>query len=252
MAGRVKAARAADDERGRVPRGQATEMREQIEGRLRELARRAGVRGAPPAVVGAALVLAAAAMAWAAWRWWPGASESAGEPVVVRASAVESSAPAASSETTPAALVVHVVGAVRHPGVYELPEGARVSAALEAAGGALPDARLSAVNLARPLADGEQIAVPDEDEVAAGVSGLGAATLGGVPAPAAAPGAPLDINAADAAALDTLPGVGPSTAQKIVADREANGPFASVADLGRVSGIGPKKLEQLKGLVVVR
>jgi competence protein ComEA len=100
--------------------------------------------------------------------------------------------------------------------------------------------------------------VPTKDEFAKGVTVRGAPGAGPAGAPsgggaAVAPGgAPIDLNTADATQLDTLPGVGPSTAAKIVADREANGPFASVDDLGRVSGIGPKKLDSLRDLVCVR
>jgi len=140
--------------------------------------------------------------------------------------------------------------------MYELPSGARVAEAVEAAGGLLANAAQAGINLARIVADGEQISVPTADEVARGVAG-GATGTGPGPAP---PGtgasgvaqALVNINTADATALDALPGVGPSTAEKIVADREANGPFSSADDLGRVAGIGPKKLEELKPRVCVR
>ena len=148
------------------------------------------------------------------------------------------------SSTTSAVLAtvtVHVVGEVRRPGVYELPGGARAVDAVVAAGGLLGDAEQSAVNLARVVADGEQIAVPRQGEAA---SGMGSA-VGGV----AAAGGKVDLNSASEAQLDTLPGVGPATAQKIVADRTANGPFRRVDDLMRVPGIGPAKFESLKDLV---
>jgi competence protein ComEA len=127
------------------------------------------------------------------------------------------------------------------------------------------NAAQASINLARLLSDGEQIAIPTEDEYAranAGTAsqngsgaGKGVASPGG--ASAENPGAPsagtiVNINTADAAALDALPGVGPSTAAKIVSDREANGPFASADDLGRVSGIGPKKLEALRDFIRVQ
>lgn len=234
-------------------------IRDELEERLGELARRAGLSGAPPAAVAAGLVLACVAVVWAAWQWWPRGGEVTGGVGVEQAAARSEPASVTPAVEASAAVVVHVVGAVRHPGVYELASDSRVAAAIDAAGGALPNAVLAAVNLARPISDGEQILVPTEDEVASR-AGAGAAAAGGAPVPGGAagsgggstPGAPVNINTADAAALDTLPGVGPSTAQKIVADREANGPFASPEDLGRVSGIGPKKLEQLKGLVSVR
>lgn len=237
--------------------------REMIESRTRELLRRMGLGDVQPGVALAAMALCAIAVTWAAWRWWPqgadggarGGLSVAAEPSIATTAeaAVEPSA-----APVPAGSMVHVAGAVRHPGVYELGPGARVVDAVEAAGGALADARLASVNLARPVTDGEQILVPDEDDVptpAATTSGAGAIAAGGGGAGAlgtAVPGAQVDLNSADQALLDTLPGVGPSTAAKIIADREANGPFTSAEDLRRVSGIGEKKFEALKDLVCVR
>jgi competence protein ComEA len=154
---------------------------------------------------------------------------------------------------------VHVVGAVRRPGVYELPEGARVQDAVVAAGGVTRGAASEAVNLAQRVQDGEQVVVPTRDEVAsgggavAGVRGAGRGTGAGSAVQAAgAPAARVNINTADATQLDALPGIGPSTAAKIVADRLANGPFSSADDLARIPGIGPKRIEQMKDLVCVR
>jgi competence protein ComEA len=144
---------------------------------------------------------------------------------------------------------VHVVGAVRHPGVQRLASGARVADAVQAAGGLLGNAAAEGVNLARIVQDGEQIVVPTRDQWAASTAGAAAGSAGARAGPG---GGKVDINSADVATLDTLPGVGPTTAQRIVADREANGPFASVKDLGRVPGIGDKKLGSLKDLICVR
>jgi len=243
-------------------------MWELLEPRLRDLARRAGMRDVPPAVVAAAVVLALLAVAWGAWRWWPRGESGANErdtlsrgvvaTAMAEGGAGDASGVAGASEVAtekPAELLtVHVAGRVRNPGVYQLAAGSRVIDALEAAGGGLGDAAANALNLARPLADGEQIVVPSEEEAAQGrVAGTGG---GGAPAGsggvASQQTAVVNINTADAAALDTLPGVGPSTAQKIISDREANGPFASPEDLGRVSGIGPKRLEQLAELICVQ
>lgn len=236
---------------------------EAFEDRVRLLMRRAGLAAVPPSVVGGVVVLAVVALVCAGWRWWPREQPAGGFAPV--AAAAEAEPGAAGAETTrgaavepSASVLVHVVGAVRHPGVYELAAGSRASDAVDAAGGLLPDAVPEAVNLAREVADGEQLAVPDRDAVAAGaVAGAGVAAGGGAAGGAAGAGGPggtsvVDLNSADAAVLDSLPGVGPATAARIIADREANGPFASVEDLGRVSGIGPKKLEQLAGLVCVR
>ena len=117
------------------------------------------------------------------------------------------------------------------------------------------DAAPEGVNLARKLSDGEQLVVPTADELAK--AGAGGASTGGAGAGSGAGGAtpadtPVDINTATAEQLDALPGIGPATATKIVADRQANGPFKSIDDLGRVAGIGPKKLEDMRALIVVR
>jgi competence protein ComEA len=137
-------------------------------------------------------------------------------------------------------LVVDVAGAVRRPGLHRLAAGARVASALAAAGGATARADVAAVNLAAPVADGEQIVVPVR------VAGGGATAAAG----GGAANAPVDLNSANAEQLDALPGIGPSTAAKIVAYRQEHGAFHSLAELDAVSGIGPSKLAQLKGLVV--
>jgi competence protein ComEA len=134
-------------------------------------------------------------------------------------------------------LVVHVVGAVRRPGLYRLKEGARVADALELAGGTTAKAELSLVNLAAPVADGIQVVVPRR----------GAAPAGGPGAPAAA--GPVQLNSATVEQLDALPGIGPVTAQRIVEHRQAHGAFRSVEELDAVPGIGPARVEQLKELV---
>lgn len=142
-------------------------------------------------------------------------------------------------------IAVHVSGAVAAPGVYELEEGARVADAVELAGGFLEGAAENALNLARVLNDGEQVVVPTAEEHAA--QQTAAEALGG----AAGVGGKVNINTASAEQLDTLPGVGESTAQKIIADREANGPFSSPEDLKRVPGIGDKKYAELADLITV-
>lgn len=142
-------------------------------------------------------------------------------------------------------IAVHVSGAVAAPGVYELEEGARVADSVEHAGGFLEGAAENALNLARVLNDGEQVVVPTAEEHAAQQSAAEAS--GG----AAGVGGKVNINTASVEQLDTLPGVGESTAQKIIADREANGPFSSPEDLKRVSGIGDKKYAELADLITV-
>ncbi len=137
-------------------------------------------------------------------------------------------------------VVVHVVGAVRRPGLYRLTDGSRVADALERAGGALPRADLAAVNLAAPLADGSQVLVPRRP--AAGGTATAATGSGAVPTKVSLASATLEQ-------LDALPGVGPVTAQKILDHRNRNGPFRSADDLDAVPGIGPARVEQLRELV---
>jgi competence protein ComEA len=140
-------------------------------------------------------------------------------------------------------VVVDVVGAVRRPGLYRLAQGSRIADAVARAGGATRKADLAQVNLAAPLADGEQVVVPRRGGVP------GAASSGGAAAPGA-PAAPVQLSTATLEQLDTLPGVGPVTAQKILDYREKHGAFSSVDALDAVPGIGPKRLEQLRELVV--
>lgn len=147
----------------------------------------------------------------------------------------------------PGWLIVHVAGAVAEPGVYRVADGARVVDALDAAGGPAIDADLDALNLAAPAVDGQQVYVPRIGEPPGGGARVAAA---GGPA-SSGPALPLDLNQADAAALDSLPGIGPATAAAIIAHRDANGPFASVDDLLDVRGIGPAKLETIRPLVRV-
>jgi competence protein ComEA len=147
-------------------------------------------------------------------------------------------------------LLVHVVGEVAEPGLVTVPDGARVADALEAAGGTTRKADLTAVNLARAVVDGEQLYVPRPGEQVPGAPAPGAgAPASGTGGPGASGGstpATVDINTADAAALEALPGIGPSIAQAIVEWRDANGPFASVDELEDVPGIGPATLAEIR------
>lgn len=151
---------------------------------------------------------------------------------------------------------VHVHGQVASPGLFELPEGSRVVDVVAAAGGFTADADQAAVNLARVLVDGEQLRVPAVGEVVDGASadggpGGGAGSGGGGAAGTAGVDGVVDLNLADDAALQTLPGVGPATAAAILAWRDENGRFRSVDDLLGVPGIGPKTLEKLRDRVRV-
>jgi competence protein ComEA len=139
-------------------------------------------------------------------------------------------------------LLVHVVGAVREPGLYRLDDGSRVDDALRAAGGPKPKAALDLINLAAPVADGQQVIVPlrGEDGVAgsAASGSTGGAAVG-----------PVHLNSATLEQLDTLPGIGPVTAQKILDYRNEHGAFSSIEELDSVPGIGPARLAELKKLV---
>ena len=146
-------------------------------------------------------------------------------------------------EEPPRELVVHVAGAVFRPGLYRLPDGSRIDDAIAEAGGAKPKAALDLVNLASPLADGQQVLVPLRG--GEGLPGAGGSTATG----AAVPGGKVHLNSATLEQLDELPGVGPITAQQILDYRSANGAFQSVDELDAVPGIGPTTLEQLRPLV---
>jgi competence protein ComEA len=143
-------------------------------------------------------------------------------------------------------LVVDVVGAVRRPGLVRLREGARVADAIAHAGGLRGNAERVGVNLAAPVADGQQVLVPRHG--AAVAAGAGAASGGA--AAGGAPAAPVSLSSASAEQLDALPGVGPVTAQKIVTYRQEHGAFRSVDELDAISGIGPSRIADLRGLVV--
>lgn len=151
----------------------------------------------------------------------------------------------------PNAIVVHVDGAVASPGVYELAIASpRVRDAVDAAGGLAQGADTSSMNLALPLGDGQKVHVPFEGEAAGAEadSSGGDAVVGSV---SSSMPSLVNINSATAEELDSLPGVGPSTAAAIVEDRDANGPFPSVEDLMRVSGIGEKKFAKLRDYICV-
>jgi competence protein ComEA len=143
-----------------------------------------------------------------------------------------------------ARVVVDVVGAVRRPGLYRLEQGSRIADAVARAGGVLPKADLAQVNLAAPLADGEQIVVPKRGAPGLAVPGAAGSSAG------AGSTAPVQLSTATLEQLDSLPGVGPATAQKILDYRAKHGAFSSVDELDAVPGIGPKRLDQLRDLVV--
>jgi len=202
----------------------------------------------PPGRTGARAMWIAAVLAGALVVGWSWLGRPAVDPAPVLGAAV-SSAPAAAtvppSPSTAAAagsvVVVAVVGQVVSPGLVTLPAGSRVADALAAAGGLLPEADPASVNAAALVTDGQQIAV--------GVPGAGPAPAAdGTPAVA---GGPVDLNTATVADLDTLPGIGPVLAQRIVDHRTESGAFTSVEQLDDVSGIGPALYAEVSPLVTV-
>jgi competence protein ComEA len=156
--------------------------------------------------------------------------------------------PTSSSSSTPtsapAELVVDVAGRVRHPRVVRLPPGSRVQDALKAAGGALPGSDLVGLNLAQLLVDGEQVVVAARGQSSMINGGSGGSTSG---AGAGSAGTTtVDLNTADVTALDSLPGVGPVLAQRILDWRTAHGHFSSLDELDEVSGIGDKLMAEIR------
>ena len=164
--------------------------------------------------------------------------------------------PSSSATNAATVLVVAVEGKVRHPGLVRLPAGSRIADAIEAAGGAEPGTDLSFVNLAQKVVDGELIVIgmtpppgvaATSGSTSSGSGGSGAGGSGGT----AQPGAPINVNTATEADLDTLPGIGPALAQRIIEYRTQHGAFRSVDELRNVSGIGDAKFAEIKDLVTV-
>ena len=162
------------------------------------------------------------------------------KPVAIAAAPDPAAAPGSSPSPSSVPILVDVAGLVKEPGVYEFALGDRVVDAIERAGGARKGADLSVLNLAAPLADGTQILVPKSGGSAGGAAATGT-TAGGL----------ININSADAAALEELSGIGEVLAAAIVSYRDEHGPFASVEDLQDVSGIGPATLEEIRDQVSV-
>ena len=208
-------------------------------------------RWALTAVSARAILIVVLVIAGAAWAWInrpPGQSAgSAATSAVLSDELSKTTAiPSTTKETstTPSSIVVYVSGAVNKPGVYTLGGDARVTNLLQAAGGATDQADLALLNLAEPLADGHHVHVPLHGDPASapqpGVQQSGVSSTG-----------PIDINTADVQTLQSIPGVGPATAQRIVDWRESHGRFSRIDDLLEISGIGEKTLEKIRSVVTV-
>jgi competence protein ComEA len=194
----------------------------------------------PAAAVGLAVVAVVAVVIAAAIAWHARA-----RPVTSVAPPAISGAASASPRASVGSVVVDVVGKVRRPGLVTLPTGSRVADAIRAAGGARPGTDLATLNLARKLVDGEQVVVGAKPSAAAPPGS------GGVTGGSAQTGAVVNLNAATTADFDTLPGIGPVLAQRIVDFRTSHGGFTDVTQLRQVSGIGDSKYAQIKDLVRV-
>jgi len=207
-------------------------------------------------VVALAVVLVAAAL-FAVQHFWAGRTQTVSAPQVVRAEvpfkrkggAGTTSMVVVSPSGTPGGeIVVDVTGKVRHPGIRRLPAGSRVADALRAAGGPRPGTRTENLNQARFLVDGEQVAVGTPAAAPPAVPG-GTGPAGAVSGSGPGPTAPVSLNTATAAQLDTLPGVGPVLAQHIIDYRTRHGGFRSVNELRQVNGIGARRYTDLRSLV---
>lgn len=203
-------------------------------GRARRTARRFGLLGWGVAAIVVVGVTVLAALLGPALTGG-GVSVERADPAARREEPTEEAVPVAET------LVVHVDGAVARPGVYGLPEGARVGDAVDAAGGLAEGADTTALNLAAPLSDGQKVLVPVEGKADGAGAQEGSGAVAGL----------VNLNTAGVEELDELPGVGEATARAIVEDRELNGPFSAPEDLMRVSGIGEKKFARLEGMVCV-
>lgn len=179
------------------------------------------------------------------------------EPAAASATAAPGGPPPEDTALPEASLLcVHVDGAVKSPGVFYLEAGSRIIDAIDAAGGFTKKASTAAVNLAQSLEDGQQVFIPTQDEAvppapSAPPSGGSAGGSSSGSGSSSSSSGLVNINQASAEELVTLSGIGEATAAKIIADREANGPFQTIEDIKRVSGIGDKKFEALRDFICV-
>jgi competence protein ComEA len=195
---------------------------------------------------GAAVLLAVVAVA-AGFVWYRAGLSSGGADVAGALAPPIQTPASASSTTTTTVVVVHVAGAVARPGLYRLAAGSRVADAIELAGGPRPRADLDRLNLAARLVDGQRVAVSRRGEPAP----PGPVESGPAAVDAGSPAGPVDLNTAGTAELETLPGVGPATARKILEERSRRGGFRSVRDLLGVPGIGERRFAELQDRVRV-
>lgn len=202
------------------------------------LLRRAGLAKVPQPVLACGGVACVLLLGLALWRFWP----AGGAELPAQDADFQVLSQAVQEDAGSGTIVVDVEGAVREPGLYELPAGARVGDAVEAAGGLSAKALAGGINLAQSLEDGQQVVVPAKSSQQASAAGTGAASSSG---------GLVNINTASAQELQQLSGIGESLSQRIVDYRNANGAFASVDELTQVSGIGEATLEKIRDKVCV-
>lgn len=230
-------------------------LRQEREERLRSREERHSAPARIRLRAAAVLVIVLGLLSWLLVSWLTGdraGSEPLPEPPALASERSQpgeepSQAAAAESGEQDGVAVVHVAGAVQEPGVVEVPAGARVHEAVEEAGGAAGDAALEGLNLAEQVQDGVLIWVPTREELEEGQgppAGTGQGSSAG-----GDEGSLINLNTADAAALEELPGIGPALSQRIVEHRETHGDFGSLEDLAAVSGIGPSILSDVEDLV---
>ncbi len=202
----------------------------------------------------AAYAVAAVLLAVAGVRYMEKRSADAGgggaPPIALDGAAERGSRPEAKRGSV-RRIYVHVAGAVRRPGLFRVPAGARTAAAIARAGGLSRKADVALVNLAAPLQDGQQVLVPEAGTAASPAAAAGSGTGGvtGSPVAGGLPAAPISLSSATPEQLDTLDGIGPTLSERIIEYREANGGFRSLEELREVDGIGDKRFESLSQAV---
>ena len=215
-----------------------------MKNQLEDIKRKLHIKEIPKPVLIVLVLIAIGIIIFALLHWWPSQSDS--DFVVETNSATKEAEDNNAKEETNGQVAVYVSGAVKNPGVYYLEEGSRIIDAVGKAGGMCKDANTNAINLAEVIQDGTQIYIPTIDE-SSNSSASTTTSSGSVSGSTSL----VNINSADATELQTLPGIGEVTAQKIISDRESNGAFSSKEDLKRVSGIGDSKYAALEDLICI-
>ena len=208
------------------------------DGKRARLPERANISKVPKNVIVAAAIVAVLLAGLALAHWWP--ASNSGISIVAAEEPSADGEGSGASEPAPKTIYVHVVGAVKRPGVYTFAQGARAEAAIDAAGGFTKSANTVVVNLAHELVDGEQIYIPTKDEVGS-AQGVGGGTKSSL----------VNINTASSEELQALPGIGPAIAGEIISYRQLNGRFDRIEDICNVSGIGDGRFSKIKALICV-